>query len=156
MKKLFLLLVMATGFAVSAFAQPGVTGNIDPNAPVMKFKSDTVSFGTISAGTVVEREFTFTNTGKTPLIITDATATCGCTKPVFPKEPIAPGKSAVIKVTFNSTGKMGAQDKIITITSNNASGTVQVHLKGTVTAASAGPTPGGADPSRGGAPTNGN
>lgn len=156
MKKLFLLVLIAGGFAVAAHGQPPVstTGNIDPSAPVMTFKSDTAGFGTITAGTVVEREFTFTNTGKTPLVITDATATCGCTKPVFPKEPIAPGKTGTIKVTFNSTGKMGPQDKQITITSNNRDGTVIVHLKGNVVAATEGPTPGTTDPSRGKAPTN--
>jgi Protein of unknown function (DUF1573) len=128
-------------FTTKGYAQPSSVGNIDPNAPVMVFKNDTMKFGTITQGTSVTREFVFTNTGKTPLVITDATAPCGCTVPEWPKEPIMPGKSAVIKVTFNSTGKMGPQDKMITISSNSRDGSVFIHLIGTVVAAPAAGTP---------------
>jgi hypothetical protein len=134
MKKLFLLTVLAAGFATMMHAQPQTTPNIDPSAPVMTFKVDTMNFGSVTQGTVVEREYTFKNTGKTPLLITDAIVTCGCTVPDYPKEPIAPGKTGVIHVKFNSAGKMGVQDKTIRMISNNASGEVVLHLKGTITA----------------------
>lgn len=100
--------------------------------PVMKFERDTHDFGKIKGGESVHYDFKFTNTGKTPLIITNATATCGCTKPEFPKTPIAPGASDIIKVTFNSTGKMGLQDKQITVTANTNPAETRVHLVGEV------------------------
>lgn len=104
-----------------------------PDAPVMSFESGMYNFGKIVHGEKVHHEYKFTNTGKTPLIITNATATCGCTIPEPPKEPIKPGASGVIKVEFNSEGKMGMQDKIITITSNGNPSTSELHLIGEVT-----------------------
>jgi hypothetical protein len=101
--------------------------------PVMKFERETHDFGKIKSGDVVHFDFKFTNTGKSPLIITNATATCGCTKPEYPKTPVAPGASDVIKVTFNSTGKMGLQDKQVTVTANTNPAESRVHLIGDVT-----------------------
>ncbi|OKS85443.1 DUF1573 domain-containing protein [Mucilaginibacter polytrichastri] len=101
--------------------------------PAMKFEHETHDFGKIKGGDLVHYDFKFTNTGKSPLIITNATATCGCTKPEFPKTPVAPGASDVIKVTFNSAGKMGLQDKQITITANTNPAETRVHLIGDVT-----------------------
>jgi len=102
------------------------------NAPVMKFDKDLHDFGKIKTGDKVTWEFKFTNTGKSPLIITDAVATCGCTKPEWPHTPIKPGDNGAIKVTFNSAGKMGLQDKMITITANTAPAQNMVHLIGEV------------------------
>jgi hypothetical protein len=68
------------------------------------------------------------------LIIKDAVASCGCTKPEWPNTPIKPGESAAIKVTFNSLGKMGLQDKQITITANTNPAQNLVHLIGEVDA----------------------
>jgi hypothetical protein len=67
------------------------------------------------------------------LIIKDAVATCGCTKPEWPKTPIKPGEEGEIKVTFNSAGKTGLQDKQITITANTNPAQSMVHLIGEVT-----------------------
>jgi hypothetical protein len=162
MKKILLLAVLAggLGFSVKAQAQPQVTGNPDPNAPVMTFETDTMNFGTVTQGTIVERDYKFTNTGKEPLIITGAQGSCHCTVPSYPTEPIAPGKTGVIHVRFDSNGKMNYQDKQATIMSNNKNGNVVLSLRGTVIAAPAtntGPTPGGTpDPNRGAAPTGGN
>lgn len=102
------------------------------DAPIMKFETEHHDFGKIIAGDKVTYEFKFTNTGKSPLIITDAVASCGCTTPVWPKQPIKPGESGGIKVTFNSTGKMGLQDKQITITANTKPAQNLVHLIGEV------------------------
>ncbi len=155
MKRSILLFLCAAGFTVALNAQPPATTVInDPTAPVMTFKSDTVNFGSVTQGTIVERDFTFTNTGKTPLIITSASGSCHCTVPEFPKEPIAPGKSATIHVRFDSNGKMGYQDKTATIVSNNRDGAIVLHLKGTVVPKPATPAP-GTDPRRGSAPVNG-
>jgi len=102
------------------------------NAPVIKFEKDNFNFGKIKQGDKVSYDFKFTNTGKSPLIITDATATCGCTKPEWPKEPVQPGADGIIKVTFNSMGKSGLQDKMITVSANTVPAQSMVHLVGEV------------------------
>lgn len=110
-----------------------------PDAPVISFEQGMYNFGKIVQGEKVNYEFKFKNIGKSPLIISNATATCGCTIPEPPKEPIKPGDTGVIKVVFNSAGKMGMQDKVITITSNGNPSTSEVHLIGEVTEAGAAP-----------------
>jgi hypothetical protein len=165
MKKVFLLASFAVLAAFGANAQtatvntntvvPTSTASIDPNAPVMKFDTDTMNFGTVTQGTIVERDYKFTNTGKEPLVITSASGSCHCTVPSYPTEPIAPGKTGVIHVRFDSNGKMGYQDKMATINSNNANGTVVLHLRGTVITPPAAPTVGTPDPNRPAAPTTG-
>ncbi|MEO5910913.1 MAG: DUF1573 domain-containing protein [Pelobium sp.] len=101
-------------------------------APVMKFEKDVYEFGKITEGEKVSYDFVFTNTGKTPLIIKDAVATCGCTVPEPPTEPIAPGQKSKINVVFNSAGKSGLQDKVVTITANTIPAQTQIHLIGEV------------------------
>ncbi|WCT14117.1 DUF1573 domain-containing protein [Mucilaginibacter jinjuensis] len=143
MKKVFLGLIAIAVLAScnsansnnkSADSTAAKTANVPAgDLPVMKFERDTHDFGKIKGGDLVHYDFKFTNTGKSPLIITNATATCGCTKPEFPKTPVAPGASDVIKVTFNSTGKMGLQDKQITVTANTNPTETRVHLVGEVT-----------------------
>jgi hypothetical protein len=81
----------------------------NPNAqnaePKFKFKESEFDFGTITDGERVSHTFRFTNIGNADLVITSATASCGCTVPKHSKEPIAPGKTGEIEVTFNSEGK---------------------------------------------------
>jgi hypothetical protein len=95
-------------------------------------KSVEYNFGTIKQGDVVNHEFTFVNVGKEPLVITESHGSCGCTVPQWPKEPIKKGEKGTIKVTFNSAGKLGLQDKTVTITSNAKSNPKVIHIKGTV------------------------
>jgi len=102
------------------------------NAPVIKFEKNSYDFGKIAQGEKVNYDFKFKNTGKSPLIISNATASCGCTIPEFPHEPIAPGASGVIKVVFNSAGKTGMQNKVVTITSNAVPSATEVYLTGEV------------------------
>ena len=141
MKKIFILVLAAVSFAACHQAKPEGSGdgvqatNIpvsSADAPVMSFEQGMFNFGKIAQGDKVKHDYKFKNTGKTPLIITDATATCGCTTPDFPKAPVKPGESGVIKVVFNSTGKSGMQDKVITITSNGNPVTSELHLIGEV------------------------
>lgn len=143
MRKVFLGII-AVGMFTACDPAKSTTNTTDSTAtaatsvpagqlPVMKFERETHDFGKIKAGDLVHYDFKFTNTGKSPLIITNATATCGCTKPEFPKAPVAPGQSGVIKVTFNSAGKMGLQDKQITLTANTNPAETRVHLIGDVT-----------------------
>jgi len=138
MKKLFLSLI-AAGMLLTACNsnQTGASANTTTanaaDAPVMKFEKDTHDFGKIKRGDKVTYDFKFVNTGKTPLIITDAVATCGCTKPEVPKAPIKPGESGNVHVTFDSAGKLGLQDKQITVTANTNPAQTRVHLIGEVT-----------------------
>lgn len=106
----------------------------NPNAPDFKFNEEEFNFGTIKQGETVTHEFTFVNTGKDPLIISSAQGSCGCTVPTWPKDPIAKGASSTIKVTFNSAGKMGMQDKTVTIQSNAKTNPKVIHMKGNVEA----------------------
>jgi hypothetical protein len=107
-------------------------GNENPNQAGFKFQEEEFNFNTIKQGESVNHDFSFTNTGKEPLVISNAQGSCGCTVPTWPKEPIAPGATAVIKVTFNSAGKMGTQDKTVTLTSNAKQNPMVLHLKGNV------------------------
>lgn len=110
----------------------------DPaDAPVFKFVKESFDFGQITDGEKVSYDFKFTNVGKTPLIVTSATATCGCTVPDYPKEPIAPGAEGVIKVVFDSTGKPGMQNKVVTITANTVPEITQLNILGNVVSAAA-------------------
>lgn len=82
------------------------------------FSEKSFDFGDITQGERVEHVFEFENAGTEPLILSDVRTTCGCTAPEWPREPIAPGTKSKIKVVFNSAGKMGMQNKVITVMSN--------------------------------------
>lgn len=103
-----------------------------PDAPVMKFDSLTYWFDTVYQGSIVDHEFRFTNTGKTPLIISMVTGNSGSIVPYYPKEPIAPGQSAMIRFVFNTNGKYGPQQKTLTVLSNASEPTIILTLKGVV------------------------
>ncbi len=107
------------------------------NAPAFKFEKEVYDFGEITEGEKVSFDFKFSNSGKSPLIISSATATCGCTIPEYPKEPVAPGEGGMIRVVFNSAGKQGMQNKVITITANTIPSITEVNILGNVLAAQA-------------------
>ena len=86
--------------------------------PTIAFAEEFHDFGEVQEGEVVEHTFTFTNEGEGPLIISNAQGSCGCTVPDWPRQPIAPGQKCQIKVSFNSTGRAGRQDKRVTLTTN--------------------------------------
>ncbi len=88
------------------------------NSPVLAFSESSRDFGDITQGEKVEHVFKFENKGDTPLIISNVAASCGCTVPNWPKDPIPPGEKGEIKVTFNSAGKMGKQNSVVRIYSN--------------------------------------
>lgn len=101
--------------------------------PKLTFTETSHNFGNIKAnGKPVSCEFTFTNTGTGNLVITDATAECGCTKPEFPQNPIAPGKTGKIRVTFNPVIGPGGFQKTITVRSNSKPEKSRVKISGVI------------------------
>ncbi|MFN5417033.1 MAG: DUF1573 domain-containing protein [Flavobacteriia bacterium] len=82
------------------------------------FKKSSHKFQKIKAGEVITHYYVFTNTGKTPLIIDSYEVACHCTVIDFPRYPIAPGKTDSLKLTFNSKGKYGNQDREIVLFAN--------------------------------------
>ena len=104
----------------------------NPNAPVMTFAEGEFDFGDIPADTKVHHTFTFKNTGKSPLLIQDATASCGCTTPSWTKEPVAPGAKGSIEVQFDSRGKHGIINKQVAIRANTQPSITSITIKGNV------------------------
>ena len=98
----------------------------------MVFTEEEFDFGTINQGDKVNHIFTFKNTGKNDLVISRAMGSCGCTVPEFPKEPIAPGKTGVMKVSFNSKGKSGNQHKTVSVYANVSKGGVTIAIKANI------------------------
>lgn len=92
----------------------------------------TYNFGKVKEGDIVEYNYRFKNTGDKPLIIADAAASCGCTVPEKPENPIQPGEIGFIKVKFNSDKRPGEAEKTITVKSNAQPEFPQLFLKGTV------------------------
>ncbi len=112
----------------------------DPKAlpgemPEMTFKTKDHDFGDIVENQDVETTYEFTNTGKADLLISDCRASCGCTVPDWPKTPIKPGQKGVIKVRFNSAGKAGVNNKIVTVVSNTKEGNTELKFRANVQAA---------------------
>lgn len=107
--------------------------NANGKVPVMTFEEQEFDFGTIKEGDKVEHIFTFKNTGDADLIIADAKGSCGCTIPEYKKEPIKPGESSSMKVSFDSTGKPGDQHKSVNITANTAAGNEILKIQASVT-----------------------
>ncbi|MFA8450901.1 MAG: DUF1573 domain-containing protein [Bacteroidales bacterium] len=104
---------------------------VNPNAPVITFKNTVHDYGTILQGDSGKCEFPFTNTGKEPLILSKPKSSCGCTVPEWPKQPIFPGQSNKITVTYN-TNRLGIINKSVTIYSNASNERVVLRIKGKV------------------------
>jgi hypothetical protein len=113
-------------------AAPVATGPVTS----MKFDEMEFDFGTVKDGDKVTKIFKFTNTGNEPLVITNATASCGCTVPEWPKDAIAPGKTGELKAVFDSKGKGtpegSRQSKTIDITANTEPTITNLRIFGTV------------------------
>ena len=93
---------------------PAITG---PKTSI-QFPVIAHDFGKVKQNTENSYVFKFTNTGKEPLLISDAKGSCGCTVPEYPKEPIPPGKTSEIKVVYKPGGQQGSQNKTVTVTAN--------------------------------------
>lgn len=103
-----------------ASIDPLKSASTKPTGPLtaLDFKESTYDFGNILQDSENTKVFTFTNTGKEPLIIENAKGSCGCTVPQYPKEPIAPGATGDIKVVYKPGKQKNKQNKTVTITAN--------------------------------------
>lgn len=132
---LVLALAFATAnIAVCAASQPKTESADKAKGAEIRFAEKTYNFGTIPEnGGPVSHFFEFTNTGSAPLVIISATASCGCTRPSYPTEPIAPGKKGKIKVTYLPEGRPGEFDKVIKVRTNAKDGKkTSLKITGTV------------------------
>lgn len=148
--------IISTLFALLAFttegvAQPKTKAKVTPKSvpvslkpPVKRpasttakvatihFNKEKIDFGTIKEDAIYETSFEFTNTGNADLVILNADASCGCTLPTIPQEPIKPGGKAKIDVKYTAANKVGPQKPIITIFTNGNPASVKLQLEGWV------------------------
>lgn len=101
---------------------------IKSDLPVMEFEQVKHDFGTVVQGEKVSYTFKFTNTGGSNLIISNASATCGCTVPTWSKKPVKPGDQGSVEVIFNSSGRTGSVTKTVNILANTQPNTVQLEI----------------------------
>ena len=141
MKKLFVLLSALFIMCSVAFAQE-VKSVENQNGPEITFKETSHDFGTIPFKGNGSYEFVFVNTGNEPLILTQPKSSCGCTVPEWPKQPILPGESNVIKVTYKNTDRPGNFNKYVTVFSNAlVNKEIKLYIKGTIEAQPTDETP---------------
>lgn len=107
-------------------------GNESGDLPMIQFDEETHDFGRITQGEKVSYAFKFKNTGKSNLIISSASGSCGCTVPEYPKKPIAPNEEASINVVFSSEGKSGLVEKSVTLVTNCEPSTKIIYIKAAI------------------------
>jgi hypothetical protein len=116
MKIVFFFLLFLPVLA-AAQSTAGNSSASQDSGPQFQFKEDSWDFGNISEGVPAIHTFEFTNAGKEPIVISQVTASCGCTTPVWPKEPVAPGAKGVVSVSYNAA-RQGSFVKSVTVLSN--------------------------------------
>lgn len=104
----------------SATAEGSTSSESDVPLTTIQFEEENHTFGKIIEGNIAEHVFKFKNSGDNPLIIKNVKASCGCTTPDWSKDPVAPGGEGYIKVSFDSNGKVGTQNKSVTVELNTA------------------------------------
>jgi len=126
---IILLFVLSIGFISCARDRGGdvldankLKADSTDGVPQIEFLRDSHDFGKIVEGEIVAYTFKFRNTGKGRLVITSASASCGCAVPTYSKEPVAPGETGKLEVVFDSQGKKGIQNKTIAIRTNAKKG----------------------------------
>lgn len=100
--------------------------------PKIQMAEESFDFGEIQQGESITHDFVLKNIGDANLVITTAKGSCGCTVPEWPKEPIAKEEEVIIKVTFNSAGRSGKQNKTVTLVTNAIPNTKVITLTGNV------------------------
>lgn len=132
MKKVLATLGISLVMGFTLFVQNAAAQTVEnPNAPVITFEKTTHDYGTVVKGGDGTCEFKFKNTGVEPLILSNVSSSCGCTVPDWPREPLLKGKSATIKVKYD-TNRIGPINKSITVMSNSKSAAVQLKIVGNV------------------------
>lgn len=116
----------------STVAEPTVETAVATATTILTVDRMEHDFGKIPDTAPVETSFVITNDGDEPLLITNAQGSCGCTVPEYPKDPIPPGESRDMKVSFNPTGKEGVNNKTVTITANTEPATTIIYVKSDV------------------------
>lgn len=134
MKRLLALVIFIT---IPFLVRSQTTGDAK-----ISFQSETIDFGTVVQGSEQIRTFTITNTGTTPLIITQIRGACGCTTfpDSWPKDPVQPGATVTFRVKYDTSVRVGMFDKQVMVYSNavnNTNGMYTVKIKGNVVASGA-------------------
>ncbi len=139
MKQLFLIVGIAALYCTGCDVRNKNKAKIDTVAVMDSLQETSVTlidsvynFGKISEGEMVEFNYRFKNSGNKPLIVSNVSASCGCTVPEKPEEPVQPGETGYIKVKFNSDKRVGEAHKTITVQSNANPAFPELLLKGTV------------------------
>ena len=134
MKKFIITAFIAVaGLAANAQTPAGEVPVENKNQADITFDKEVHDFGVIPQGTPASFTFTFKNSGKEALIVTNAQASCGCTTPDWTKEPIKKGGKGFVKATYNAAS-IGPFTKQITVMSNGKKSTVILTIKGEVKA----------------------
>jgi len=133
MKKVIFTLGASLLLAFAVTAQDATTPQPanNPNAPVITFEKTVHDYGTITKGGDGQCEFKYKNNGVEPLILSNVAASCGCTIPEWPREPLLKGKTASIKVRYD-TNRLGPINKTITVNSNGTVPSIQLRITGNV------------------------
>ncbi|SET00432.1 DUF1573 domain-containing protein [Hymenobacter actinosclerus] len=139
MKNVLFLALSLSVMGLSAQAQSVKPANAQAKVagPQIQFEESKYEFGAVPTGAVVDHTFKFKNVGTQPLVISNIGVTCGCTTPEWTREPIMPGRSGTVVAKFNTAGKYGMQNKVLTIESNSVGGNAMVALVGDVKEAGA-------------------
>ena len=138
MKKVIVTLGISMMMAIAAHAQDATPQPADnPNAPVITFEKTTHDYGTVTKVGDGTCEFKFKNNGIEPLILSNVSSSCGCTVPEWPREPILRGKSAAIKVKYD-TNRVGPINKTVTVMSNAKVASIQLRIIGNIVEATNG------------------
>ncbi|WP_301923996.1 DUF1573 domain-containing protein [Ferruginibacter sp.] len=141
MKKYVLFLMIINAFSSCdvrrkdkvADGTASLTGITAMDSTTIQIIDTAYNFGTVSEGEKVTYNFRFKNNGSKPLVVTDTHASCGCTVPEKPEKPVMPGETSFIKVVFNSKGKVGHNEKTITVVSNANPAFPPLILRGEIT-----------------------
>lgn len=129
MKRIILLFGIILIALLGVNAQTAEADN--PMAPEITFNKLIHDYGTIYQNGNGDCEFEFTNTGKEPLVLTNVRSSCGCTVPKWPRQPILPGKTEVIKVKYK-TSRLGKINKSVTVQCNAKNSPVSLRIAGEV------------------------
>lgn len=119
---------LSTSLVQNPFTAQGTDSASLSQMPVLVFADTVHHFGQIKEGENVSYDFRLRNEGKSPLVISTAEASCGCTVTSIPREPVPPGGESSLTIRFNSAGKPGHQEKAITVTSNASVGKQTLYI----------------------------